>query len=600
MCAIFGVLGEYDSIQARYALKSMAHRGPDYCGVVEKKGLFFAHQRLSIMDLHERSHQPLRHEKVLLSFNGEIYNFKALRKALDFEFRSESDSEVLLAAYLKWGIDFISRLTGMFAIAIKDEETLYLIRDRLGKKPLFYLHQKERFAFASEIKGLTPFLKQTKMNQEAMLSYLSFLAPTSPHTFYEGIEKLEAGEYLCYKNSTVEKKSYYALLDTKENQISSEADAIKGIHEHFERGLALRLSSDVPMASLLSGGIDSALMVAMAKKQGHNLATFTLGYEGFKNYDESENAALTAQEIGVSNQNIVINEQMFMNATEAVFESLDEPLNDPAAVPLYLLFEGIKKEGYKVVLSGEGSDELFLGYRQYFEYLDIEKAKGLLHKNWLKKYFRANFSMNREWEWYKRIFNEEVLFRTSGDKFTDLQKNQLLRQNIRDGASMAYLQKYRDDFEQSNFKDESFWYSYIDLKQFQAEHFLTKLDRVSMAHAIESRTPYLDHKLAEFVFSLRPELRYQQGITKALLKAVGAPYLSQKILTRKKKGFSNPYMEYLLNSQAIGLIQEVNKKTNMFHEDVLARYIQTAKKGTFKQHIWGLYSLSHWINKNLL
>ncbi|HFU74451.1 MAG TPA: asparagine synthase (glutamine-hydrolyzing) [Helicobacteraceae bacterium] len=600
MCAIFGVLGEYNTKTAHHALKSMAHRGPDYCGVVEERNVFFAHQRLSILDLHERAHQPLRHQNVLLSFNGEIYNFKALKKELDFEFKGESDTEVLLAAYMKWGIDFISRLTGMFAIAIKDGETLYLIRDRLGKKPLFYLHQKACFAFASEIKGLKPFLKQTKMNNDAMLSYLSFLAPTPPHTFYEGIEKLEAGMYLCYKDGKVEKKRYFSLLDGDRDAVSSEEEAIKGVHERLEKSLHLRLACDVPIASLLSGGIDSALMVAMATKQGQNLKTFTLGYEGFSNYDESDNALQTSLELGVSNQNIQINEQMFMRASEAVFESLDEPLNDPAAVPLYLLFEGIKKEGYKVVLSGEGSDELFLGYRQYFEYLDIEKAKGLLHKNWLKKYFRANFSMNREWEWYKRIFNDEVLFRTSGDKFTDLQKNQLLRQNVRDGASMAYLQPYRDDFESSSFKDESFWYSYVDLKQFQAEHFLTKLDRVSMAHAIESRTPYLDHNLVQYVFSLAPELRYQKGVTKALLKSVATPYLSSHILNRKKKGFSNPYMEYLIASGAISLIQEVNKKTKMFHEDVLARYIQTAKKGTFKQHIWGLYVLSYWIKKNLL
>ena len=289
-----------------------------------------------------------------------------------------------------------------------------------------------------------------------------------------------------------------------------------------------------------------------------------------------------------------------MYALEDVMESFDEPLNDPAAVPLYMLFEEIKKDGFKVVFSGEGSDELFLGYRQYFEYLDIESASKLAHKNWLKKYFHSNFSMNREWEWYKRVFDETLLFRTSGEKFTDLQKNRLLRRNIKDNESLQYLNPYRKRFEKSLHHHESIWYSYIDLNIFQAEHFLTKLDRASMAHGIESRTPFLDHKLVQAVFSISPQLRYQDGITKSLLKTIMKPYLNQKILARKKKGFSNPYMEYLINSKQIELIQEVNNKTGMFKESELNIYIDMATKGSFKQHVWGLFVLSYWIKKHFL
>uniref|UniRef100_UPI002624465A asparagine synthase-related protein n=1 Tax=Sulfurimonas sp. TaxID=2022749 RepID=UPI002624465A len=239
-------------------------------------------------------------------------------------------------------------------------------------------------------------------------------------------------------------------------------------------------------------------------------------------------------------------------------------------------------------------------YRQYFEYLDIEQAASLAHKNWLKKYFRANFSMNREWEWYKRIFDDTLLFRTSGDKFTDLQKNGLLKRNVRDNESLKYLQNYYERFENSTHSDPSIWYSYIDLNIFQAEHFLTKLDRVSMAHSIESRTPFLDHKLAQTIFAIDPKLRYEDGITKSLLKQIMTNKLPNEILTRKKKGFSNPYMEYLISSGNISLIQEVNKETGIFKSDKLEEYIQTAARGSFKQHVWGLYVLSYWIKKNLL
>jgi asparagine synthase (glutamine-hydrolysing) len=330
------------------------------------------------------------------------------------------------------------------------------------------------------------------------------------------------------------------------------------------------------------------------------LHTCTLGYNEYQNYDERKNAAATAEFLGVKNSVVEIDQNSFIDASERVFESLDEPLNDPAAIPLYLLFEAISKEGYRVVMSGEGSDELFLGYRQYFEYLDIQKTSSLMHKNWLKKYFHSNFSMNREWEWYKRIWDDTLLFRTSGEKFTDMQKNLLMRQNVRDNESLQYLKPYRDRFEQSDFSDESMWYSYIDLNLFQAEHFLRKLDHVSMAHSIESRTPFLDHHLVETVFSLSPQLRYQEGKTKSLLKKIAAPYLSEEILKRKKKGFSNPYMEWLIASEKIELILEVNEQTGMFKKEVLEKYIEMAKRGRFKQHVWGLYVLSHWIKKELL
>jgi asparagine synthase (glutamine-hydrolysing) len=600
MCAVFGILGDYSPSLARQALGSMAHRGPDHCGIVEEERLFFAHNRLSILDLDSRAHQPMRHNDILVSFNGEIYNHNALRDELDFPFQTGSDTEVIIAAYLRWGNAFVHHLVGMFAIALKDGDTLTLYRDRLGKKPLFYLHEGGTFAFASEIKGLTPLLQHKKMNEDALLSYLGFLAPTPPHTFFEGIGKLAMGEMLTYEAGKVTVERYYDLIDTPTCQITSEEEALTRIGTELERAITMRLESDVPMASLLSGGIDSALLAAHVKEHEAKLTTFTLGYSEYRNYDERANARYTADALGVKNIAVEITQNDFIDATDRVFESLDEPLNDPAAVPLYLLFEQIKHHDFKVVLSGEGSDELFLGYRQYFEYLDIEKGADLHHKNWLKKYFRANFSMNREWEWYKRVFDDTLLFRTSGEKFTDLQKNTLLRRNVKDNDGLRYLQPYRERFERSDHADHSLWYSYVDLNLFQAEHFLTKLDRVSMAHSIESRTPYLDHRLAETVFSIDPVLRYREGRTKALLKKIAARHLPDETISRKKKGFSNPYMEWLIASGRIDLIKEVNEQTGMFTQEVLEKYLEMAKRGRFKQHVWGLYTLAWWIKRHLL
>jgi len=598
MCGIFGILGEYDQNKAKSSLAKLSHRGPDNCSIIQKQNLFFAHHRLGILDTTKQANQPLCEENILLSFNGEIYNYKELKQELfpEYNFTTQSDSEVIIAAYKKWGVEFVNHLRGMFAIALLDNEKLYLFRDRLGKKPLFYMQTKNSFIFASEIKALIPFLTKVEMDEDALLSYLSFLAPTPPFTFFKDIKKLASAEYLILDATNIEIKNYYNILNTKPNIIESKDEALVKLESILEESISMRLDADVPMASLLSGGIDSATINYYAKQNNKELQTYTIGYENFAKYDERENARDSANFLGISNKAIEINQNSFIDASEKVLDTLDEPLNDPASVPLYLLFEEIKKDGYKVVLSGEGSDELFLGYRQYFEYLDIESLASLKNKNWLKKYFKNNYSQNREWEHYKRIFEGSTLFRTSGENFTDLQKNQLLSLHVEDNQALKYLAKYQNNFKQSLHVEPSSWYSYIDLELFQAEHYLTKLDRVSMAHSIESRTPFLDHKLVENIFALNPKLRYEDGVTKSLLKNIMKNKLDKKILQRKKKGFSNPYMEYLINSKKISLIQEVNKKTGLFKEAKLKEFVN----GPFKQHIWGLYTLSVWMKKYLL
>ncbi len=601
VCGVFGIIGEYNPEKARLALQSLSHRGRDHCGIVERNNLFLAHQRLSITDPNPRSHQPMVRGEILISFNGEIYNHRELKKKLiGTRWESESDTEVVLAAYEKWGIECVQYLEGMFAFALIEGETLYLVRDRFGKKPLFYHQRPDAFAFASEIKALKPFLSSVRLNEEALHSYLSFLAPAPPHTFYEGIEKLEGGEWLRYERGIITKKRYYNVLDTPSASITSFSQALELVEAHLHRSIISRLETTAPVAALLSGGLDSAMICAVARAQGKELPTFTLGYDEYGNYDERQNAAKTAEYLELENTPVIISRNHFEEHLDELLIQLDEPLNDPAALPLYLLMQKIGAEGYKVVLSGEGSDELFLGYRQYFEYLDIEKAASLHHKNWLKKYFHSHFSMNREWEWYKRIFDDTLLFRTSGEKFTDLQQNILFRRNVRDNESLRFLSPYRELFEQSSHSDPSLWYSTIDLKLFLGEHFLTKLDRVSMAHTLEARTPFLDHALAETVFSIDPALRIGEGKPKTLLRAIARNYLSDEIINRKKKGFSNPYMEWLIQSDRIALIKEVNIQSGLFHSETIDKYIEMAHRGRFKQHVWGLYVLSHWMKRELL
>lgn len=588
MSAIFGILGEYDEARANNALSLLSHRGVDFSKTLQRENLFFANQ-------------AFKDEKILLSYDGEIYNLGELKQELklEFVFKTQSDDEVIIAAYLKWGGSFVSHLRGAFVIALLDEEELCLFRDRLGEKPLFYLHEGT-FIFASEIKALVPFLHSIEMDEDALLSYLSFLAPTPPFTFFKNIKKLSAAEYLVFKDGRVKIKRYFDLLEVKPSLIKDRDEAVFLIQNALEEAINIRLNADAPMASLLSGGIDSAAISAYAKKSGLDIQTYTLGYKEFAKYDERQNAHESASLLGVKNRDIEISQKEFVESCDTALDGFDEPLNDPAAVPLYLLFEHIKKDGYRVVLSGEGSDELFLGYRQYFEFLDIQNLTSIKNKNWLSGYFHSNFSMNREWERYKRVFDNTLLFRTSGENFTDLQKNVAMKRNVRDNESLKYIQNYRDTFEASAHSDESIWYSYIDLHLFLGEHSLTKLDRVSKAHSIETRAPFLDHKLVSLIFSIDPKLRYEDGVTKSLLKSALKPMIDEKILGRRKKGFSNPFMEYLIESKKISLIKEVNDKTGIFKKDILDEHIKKAASGGFKQHIWGLYVLSVWLKKYLL
>lgn len=588
MSALFGILGFIDTKKATKAFSLLAHRDCSKSITCHRENLYFIH------------HLPHKHnnEKTLVAFDGHLTNAIELCMLLEVDFTT--DAEIVLFTYKKWGKKFISYLEGAFSIAILDDDILYLFRDRFGQKPLFYLHNSDGFIFASEIKVLISFLKNIELNQDALMSYLSFLAPTPPHTFFKNIYKLAAGEYLSFSKNQINTNIYFDLMDNKPSLITNKEEAIFTLESHLKQSIYNSLNTTKPTAALLSGGIDSATISYFAKAQGRDIPTYTLGYKEFTKYDERENAKQSADFLGVTNYHKEIDQEEFFLACEDVLDALDEPLNDPAAVALYLLFKDIKHDGYEVVLSGEGSDEIFLGYRHYFEYLDIEKASTLMHKNWLKKYFRANFSMNREWEWYKRVFDETLLFRTSGEKFTDLQKNFLMRKNIKDNDSIKYLQKFRNNFINSSHTDETIWYSYIDLNIFQAEHFLTKLDRVSQAHGIEARTPFLDQNLVNTLFKIDPKLRYIDGKTKALLKEIMANKLDNKILNRKKKGFSNPFMEYLSSSGKLSIIEEVNEKTGLFHKEALQKYINNAIKGNFKQHIWGLYILSIWIKKYLL
>jgi len=594
MCAIFGIYGNYDLDKANLSKDILSHRGDDEESSYRGQNLFLSHNLLSI-NSNSSMKQPFCYKNLIILFNGEIYNFKELAR----EYMS-LESEVLIIAklYERYREKFVDKLLGMFAIVIiENEKKISIFRDRFGKKPIFYYLDSQRFIFSSEIKAIKPHIN-LKLNENRVSEYLSFSAPIERNSFYKNINKLDSGEYLVFENFNLNIESYFNILDTRV-QIFDRDRALRAIESELNSSIDYRLISNREVGSLLSGGIDSSLISAIAnRKLNYRLKTFSIGYDGFKKYDERVFAREVATHIDSEHFEYNFTKDDFFENIDKTIEALDEPINDPASIPLNFLLSKVKSENIDVLLSGEGSDELFLGYRQYFEFLDIEQLSNLKNRNWLRGYFKNNFSINREWEHYKRIFEGTELFRSFAENFTDSQKDMILKQKIDDNESLKLIDKYFREFQNSRFKgDKVAWYSYIDLKILIKDVYLAKVDRVSMANTIEVRNPFLDQNLVKKVFEIDSSLKLGDT-TKPLLKDIAKKYLPERIIARKKKGFSYPFIEWLHQENELNLIYEVNRVMKIFNENELTNLLKHAKRGRFKQHIFGIYLFCRWVKLN--
>jgi len=530
---------------------------------------------------------------VQILFNGEIYNYEVLGEEL--QVHKPSELAVLYEAYRVWGDDLVRHLRGMFAIAIIEETQVKLFRDPFGKKPIYYSLDTQRFIFASEMKAIHPLIPLT-FDRRILTQYLSFQTPLSPQTFDRHIHQVDAGEMLTFTLDTqkIEKQKYYTPFSEAQT-ISEQGKAEEKLEKTLLKSVSLRLPKEVKFACLLSGGVDSSLIAAMASLK-QRVHTFSIGYEGYEKYDERPFAKRVAEHINANHHEVLFSQADFLQTIEEVVTSLDEPLADPAMLPLYHLMKAVHKEGFKVVLTGDGSDELFMGYRTYKEFYDLEQAKGIEFKGWLQHYFKSHFSMHKEWEWYKRVFEESTLFRSTAEIFTDLQQNRLLRMNVKDNHSLNALASYKEEFEQSGRTSSIDWYSFLDLKVMLGNVFLGKLDRMSMAHSVEARSPFLDKEVVATAFSCTPELRMMKP-AKALVKSVARKYLPKEIVDRKKKGFNYPYLEWLQESGELEVIGRIQAKMNLFNESELEMYLEKSKQGMFKKHLFSLYMLCKWLEK---
>ncbi|NIA10664.1 MAG: asparagine synthase (glutamine-hydrolyzing), partial [Nitrospiraceae bacterium] len=384
MCAIFGMVnGNIDKI--RFSLDLMKHRGMDFQNIENINDIYFGFNRLAIENI-DQDMQPLKKNDILAVFNGEIYNYKNLIK--EYNLNAFTEIEVITELWKKFGVLSIKKLEGMFAIAIFDKK-LYLFRDEFGKKPLYFTKSG---IFASEIKAILPFMDK-KLNFDALVEYLAYNSSIAPNTIYQGIYKLPAG---CYYDGEIKKWYDFERIENRKWTIEN---VCKEAEELLIKSVKKRLQGEVEIGSLLSGGVDSGLIAAILSKY-QKLKTYTVGYDGFDNYDERKYALEVSKHIGSEHMEINFTKKNFFDEFENVLYSMDEPIADSSFFPAYFLAKHIP---LKVVMSGEGSDELFLGYRRYEEFSAFLKSS-LPNKIWLKKFMERHYEDIKEWEIFRRFF----------------------------------------------------------------------------------------------------------------------------------------------------------------------------------------------------
>jgi asparagine synthase (glutamine-hydrolysing) len=559
MCGICGFSWS-DPLLGADLCKDLKHRGPDQEGVFSDDGITLGFRRLSIIDLSEQGNQPMANEdgSVQLVFNGEIYNFLDLRRDLlgkGHLFRGHSDSEVIVHAYEEWGQDFLTHLRGMFAIGLWDKKTktLILARDRLGIKPLYYIFQKGRLAFASEIKSLLRIPEiRPQVNLQALYYYLGYEFVPGPLTMFEGIHKLPAGRVLVFSNNSLNEKAFWDIRPPSTSLTPEEA--VIEMRTLLEDTVRRHLISDVPLGVFLSGGLDSSTLVALMRQLGVDpLRTFSIGYPD-PSFSELPYAEIVARRFETRHTVLMIPEVTLDDLEEAVWH-LDEPMTDLSALPLYLVCREAKKY-VTVCLSGEGGDEIFAGYDRfkaskadaYYQLFprllreklifpmvealpDQPQKKGAV--NILKRFVEGSHlpidGGHLRWQYFS----------------SSAQDDQLFNQTFKDRVRMDPFAPLRELRKNTSFKSRIDEEIYIDLRFSMPDSVLMKVDKMSMAHALEIRVPFLDHRFVEFAASLPGQWKLKGFRTKAIFREALKGLLPDEIVWRGKQGYSLPIKNWL-------------------------------------------------------
>ncbi len=552
MCGIIGCLGNID--RPEESIVSLAHRGPDGQGEqslsVCGKTVWLGNTRLSILDLSPAGHQPMRSRdgRWWLTYNGEIYNHLALRKGLSGQFRGHSDTETLVELLATHGIEYnVPRLNGMFAFAAVDkvEGRLYLVRDPFGIKPLYYAHQGDHFTFASEIRALRLLgIGEVKLDQQSLQCFLTLRYIPSTKTLWHGIFRLPPGHMLCVELDSGKIRSWHYVSPVDTRFDGSLADAIDVYQAKLKTAVYRQLLSDVPVGILLSGGIDSSLIAAMAAETGRNIPCFTVGFGKEYKYCEIEEAAETAKILGLEHMPVEVNEDSLWDVFRDVIGCVEEPLGTTSILPMWYLVKKAR-ENVTVVLTGQGNDEPWGGYRRY----QVEILRNYLPFRFLYKAGYAVFSnlnllpdfaerglrslsKNSIVERFKEAY---ALFRVD--------ERRLLTGIHSDETAIKSIKKWLYLINSPNLSPVEQMMR-IDTRMNLSDDLLLYGDKISMAFSLEARVPMLDIELVKFVESLPLNYKVSLNRTKIVHKLAAKKYLPEKIVNRPKKGFQVPFTQW--------------------------------------------------------
>ena len=622
MCGISGIykfdkINDKDIVNLNKSVKTLKNRGPDNTGYFNDQTIAMGHSRLSVIDVSDKANQPITDAtgRYTIVYNGEFYNFKTERQKLigKYNFISQSDTEVLLYMYIEYGADFIEKVNGCFAIAIYDKQskTLFLARDRMGIKPLYIYNDTEKIIFASEIKALLEYDIPRYIDNTSVYNFFQFNYIPGPQTVFKNVNKLTPGSYILINDKKFIKNRYYSIPENNIDKNISYAGAQKTLIKLIDESVKDRLISDVPIGAFLSGGIDSSIIVATASKFTKNLNTFSIGYADEPFFDETRYAELVAQKFKTNHTTFKLtNSDLFDNIFN-VLDTFDEPFADSSALAVYILSK-LTKQKVTVALSGDGADEIFSGYNKHFAHYNanLNNTRNALIKNsgflWnalpksrngklsnqirkIQKYNKGLKLNNKEryWLWatVKTENNaKELLKLTINNKDYDRRKREITE----------FITS--DDFNQILFTD-----AHLVLQN----DMLTKVDLMSMTNSLEVRTPFLDHNIVNFAFSLPADYKINKILKKKILQDAYRNILPQELYNRPKHGFEVPLLKWLKTDLSEIISQDLLNRDfiesqNIFNYNEIKRVINKLNSNNPEDtpaEVWALIVFQHWWKK---
>lgn len=622
MCGICGFVSKRDiNLERLKAMNdTMYHRGPNDSGeeIYEIQGGYrigFAQRRLSILDLSELGHQPMHsvNKRVSVVYNGEIYNFNELKEELsDYPFRSNCDTEVIIAAYLRWGIDCVQHFNGMFAIALfdRDSKMVYLIRDRIGKKPLYYWLDGENLVFASELKPIITcpgFGKNIRTDVLSRYLYQQYI--NAPDTIFEDVYKVEPGGILSFCEGKIQSRKYWDIKEVyreqKKKQVGDYAAAKSELKALLQSAVASRMIADVPLGAFLSGGYDSSLITAVAQEHSHEpVKTFSIGFNE-ERYNEAKYAKQVADYLGTNHTEMYIDEKQMFDLVESIPEYYDEPFADSSQIPS-MLVAALARKQVTVALSGDGGDEFFCGYNIYenvaqAQMLDIpgEMVHGICNLPLLNKTglgdrlpFRVRVIAGNRNKETKTQFGAGNYIERAGKM-------------VRNGANMLPCH-----YEMESKYGEDKWQirrMLLDMDTYLPGDILCKVDRATMKYSLEARCPILDKEVMEYSYRIPHKFKYCRGDKKHILKDIAYDYIPKELLDRPKVGFGvpldkwlrGPLKEQLLAYSEKGYLEKQGIFDAAYVSGMIREYVKTGDGGpatgaNYSKLSWSFYIFEQW------